>query len=110
MELKTHELIQEACSNAGLSQRALAKATGISQPTISRILSGDREAKMPEVIQIAAATGHTVTQLTGSSVTSRAQFAARAVGGSQMPVMRARLTGFLELSAYLDDQAIPVGD
>ncbi len=109
MELKTHELIQQACADASLSQRALADKTGISQPTISRIISGDRVAKMPEIIQIAAATGHTVAQLTGGSVTARAQFAARSINGSRMKVMRGRLTGFLELSAYLDDQAIPGG-
>lgn|SRR5690554_6551965 len=67
-------LIERARAAAGLSQRALAEATGISQSTLSRIISGDREAKMPEVVAIAWATGHTVAQLTGvGTVADRAQ-------------------------------------
>jgi DNA-binding XRE family transcriptional regulator len=59
-------LIERARAAAGLSQRALADMTGISQPTLSRIISGDRVAKIPEIIAIAWATGHTVAQLTGA--------------------------------------------
>lgn len=36
---------------AGLSQRALADATGISQPLL-RIISGDRIVMMPDVVAI----------------------------------------------------------
>lgn len=50
---------------AGLSQRAVADATGISQPLL-RIISGDRIVKMPDVVAIFWATGHTVAQLTGT--------------------------------------------
>lgn len=46
-------LIDRARVAAGLSQRALADATSISQPTLSRIISGERAAKMPEVVAIA---------------------------------------------------------
>jgi transcriptional regulator with XRE-family HTH domain len=52
-------LIERARAAAGLSQRALADQTGISQPTLSRIIAGDRVAKMPEIMTIAWATGHT---------------------------------------------------
>jgi transcriptional regulator with XRE-family HTH domain len=46
-------LIERARMAAGLSQRALADVTGITQSTLSRMLSGDRWAKLPEVVAIA---------------------------------------------------------
>jgi transcriptional regulator with XRE-family HTH domain len=101
-------LVERARVAAGLSQRALADETGISQPTLSRIISGDRAAKMPELVAIAWATGHTVAQLTNTgTVADRAQFAARATNDSGMDRMREALLHFLELDDYLDDQAIP---
>lgn len=101
-------LIDRARDAAGLSQRALADATGISQSTLSRIISGERAAKMPEVLAIAWATGHTVAQLTGArTVADRVQCAARATNGCDMDRMREALLHFLELDDYLDDQAIP---
>lgn len=101
-------LIERARVAADLSQRALADATGISQSTLSRIISGDRTAKMPEIVLIARATGHTIPQLTGNgTVADRAQCAARATNGSGMEGMRAALLDFLELNDYLDDQAVP---
>lgn len=99
--------IESARAAAGLSQRALANKSGISQATLSRILSGERTAKMPEIILIADATGCTVAQLTGSAVADRVQCAARATNGSSMASMRQRLLHFAELDAYLDDHAIP---
>ena len=100
--------VEAALRAAGLSQRALAEATGISQPTLSRIISGDRQAKVPEVVAIAWATGQTVAQLTGSrTVAERAQCAARATNDSDMESIRQSLLHFLELNDYLDDQAIP---
>jgi transcriptional regulator with XRE-family HTH domain len=101
-------LIERARVAAGLSQRALADETGISQPTLSRIISGDRTAKLPEVVAIAWATGHTIAELTEhGSATKRAQCAARATNASSMDGMREALLHFLELDDYLDDQAIP---
>jgi len=93
---------------AGLSQRELAAATGISQSTLSRIMSGERTAKMSEVVAIAWATGHTVAQLTADgTVAERAECAARSTNGSNMEQMRGSLLHFLELNDYLNDQAIP---
>lgn len=101
-------LIERARTSAGLSQRGLADVTGISQSTLSRIISGDRAAKMPEIVLIARATGHTVAQLTGTgTVVDRLQCAARATNDSGMAGMREALLHFLELDNYLDDQAIP---
>lgn len=101
-------LIDQAREAASLSQRGLADATGISQSTLSRIIAGDRPAKLPEIVAIADATGHTVAQLTSSTgLADRLQLAARATNGSGMEDMRRQLTHFLELSDYLDDQAVP---
>lgn len=100
--------VDRAREAAGLSQRNLADATGISQSTLSRIISGDREAKLPELVVIARATGHTLAELTGTgTVADRIQCAARSTNGSGMEGMRAALVHFLELDDYLDDQAIP---
>jgi transcriptional regulator with XRE-family HTH domain len=100
--------VERARVPAGLSQRALADATGISQPTLSRIISGNRAAKMPELMAIAWATGVTITELTGpGTVAERVQRAARATGDAGMEGMREALLHFLELDDYLSDQAIP---
>lgn len=104
----TGKRIERAIGAAGLSQRAAAEAAGISQPTLSRIISGERVAKLPELVVIAAATGHTVAEFTeDSSVAARAQAAARATGTADMAEMRAEMLHYMELDAYLDDQAVP---
>lgn len=101
-------LVEQARATAGLSQRTLADLTGISQPTLSRIISGTRAAKMPEIVAIAWATGHTVAELTGTAtVADRVQCAARATNDADMDGMREALLHFLELDDYLNDQAIP---
>lgn len=100
-------IIDNAREATGLSQRALAKKTGISQSTLNRILMGERAAKMTEIILIADATGCTVAQLTGDGVAGRVRCAARATNGSSMKAMRQRLLHFMELDAFLDDHAIP---
>jgi len=104
-EVDIGALIECARVAAGLSQRRLAGETGISQPTLSRIISGDRPASLPEIAAVAWATGHTVTQLTGvRTVPDRVQYAARA---ADHPDMSRQLLDFLELNDYLDDQFIP---
>lgn len=99
--------IGSAREAAQLSQRALEDRTGISQSTLSRILSGKRPAKMTEIIQIADATGCTVAQLTGTAIADRVQCAAHPSNGSAIDKMRQRLLHYIELDAYLDDRAIP---
>lgn len=99
--------IKQALAGAKISQRKLADMTEISQPTLSRIISGDRTAKMPELIRIAQATGTTVSQLTGASdIPGRVQYAARSTNDSSMEAMRRKLLHFIELNDYLDDQGI----
>jgi hypothetical protein len=79
-----------------------------SQPTLSRIITGAREATVAEVVALAEATGHTIAQLTGAAtVADRVQCAALATSGSDMDGMRQALLHFLELDDYLADQAIP---
>ncbi|MCI9888752.1 helix-turn-helix transcriptional regulator [Micrococcales bacterium 31B] len=99
--------IASACAAAGLTQRAVAERTGISQPTLNRILKGERAAKVPELVLLAEATGCTLAQLTGSAVSGRVICAARSTNGASMEAMRQRLLHFMELDAYLDDHAIP---
>lgn len=104
----TGDRINGACREANLSQRALSRATGIPQATLSRIISGDRPAHTPELAAIAEATGTTIAELTGrSTVAGRAQCVARASDDSDMAEMRRELLHMLELNAYLEDQAIP---
>lgn len=99
--------IQDAMKAAGLSQRQLASTTQISQPTLSRILNGGREAKLPELVLIAQATGTSLTQLTGTGIAERVECAARATNGSDMTAMRQQLIRYMEFDAHLDDYAIP---
>ena len=102
------ERIERARVAAGLSQRALADATGISQSTLSRVISGQRAAKMPELVAIGWATGVTVAELAGTgTVAERVEGAARATNHADMDGMREALLHFLELDDYLSGQAIP---
>jgi transcriptional regulator with XRE-family HTH domain len=100
--------IERARAVAGLSQRALADVTGISQSTLSRVISGQRAAKVPELVAIGWATGVTVAELAGTGmVAERAEGAARATNHADMDSMREALLHFLELDDYLSGQAIP---
>lgn len=102
------DAIARALSQAGLSQRKAAERTGISQATLSRILSGRRRPTVPELMLLADATGCSLGSLTGrGAVADRCLMAARATDGASMEAMRTTLIGYLELDAYLADQAIP---
>lgn len=100
--------IERARAAAGLSQRALAGMTGISQPTLSRIVSGQRKAKIPELVAIAWAAEATVAELTGAgTVAERVECAVRATNHPNIDGIREALLHFLELNDYLASQAIP---
>jgi transcriptional regulator with XRE-family HTH domain len=100
--------VERARVAAGLSQRALADAARISQPTLSRIVSGQRQAKVPELVAIAWATGVTIAELAGTGIVAeRVVCAARATNHADMDGMREALLHFLELDDYLSGQAIP---
>lgn len=103
------DAISTALQASGISQRQLAEKTGISQSTISRILSGDRRMKMPELILIADAIGCTTTQLSGSGVAQRVRCAARSTNGSRVTALKSRLLHFMEIDALLDELNVPEG-
>ncbi|MFI7001294.1 helix-turn-helix domain-containing protein [Nocardia sp. NPDC050175] len=99
--------IERALRAAGLSQRDLATETGISQSTLSRTIAGERPAKMNELVAIAQATGVMLAELTGTSkVADQVRCAARSANCAPMDSMYEQMLHFLELDAYLDDQAI----
>jgi transcriptional regulator with XRE-family HTH domain len=109
MATQVGERIERARASAGLSQRALADITGISQPTLSRVVSGQRAVKVPELVAIAQATGATVAELAGTgTVAERIESAARATNQANMEGMREALLHFFELDDYLAGHAIPV--
>ncbi|WP_175953998.1 helix-turn-helix transcriptional regulator [Schaalia sp. Marseille-Q2122] len=105
----TLNAISTALHTSGISQRQLAEKTGISQPTISRIMSGERPLKMPELILIADAIGCSTTQLTGSAVAQRVRCAARSTNGSNVDALKSRLLHFMEIDAMLDELGVPEG-
>lgn len=107
MSTETGARIIKAMAAARISQRDLAAATGISQPTLSRVITGERVAKMPEIVAIAAATGCTVTQLIGDPRGERVLCAARSTNGASMQKMREELLGMLSLEEHLDEYGIP---
>lgn len=87
---------------------SLADTTGISQSTLSRVISGQRAAKMPELVAIAWATGVTVGELAGTgTVAERVECAARTTNHADMDGMREALLHFLELDDYLASHATP---
>lgn len=104
--MNTAQRVEAALHAAGMSQREVAAASELSQATISRIVAGQRVAKVPELIAIAVATGTPPQRLLESSaVADRAEIAARSTGTGTED-MRNRLLHFLELDAYLEDQGV----
>lgn len=96
-----------ARTRARVSQRELARKTGIAQTILSRIEAGERPVKANELASIAWALGCTVPELTTTSpVRDRALSVARATKGSDMEGIRSELLHYLELDAYLADQGI----
>lgn len=51
------EWIQEKCERLGLTQAELAERAGVSEPTISRLISGDRRIGKDVARKLAAALG-----------------------------------------------------
>lgn len=63
---------------------------------------------MNELISIAWALGCSLGELAGNSpVADRLVCSARTTGSDAMVAMRAELTHYFELDAYLDEQGIP---
>lgn len=112
MDLNVVELgrrVREVREGVGVTQDEARKAIEVSQPTYSRIESGDRPLKGAELVQLADRFGVRAASISGlAQVRERARYAARTDGtSSPMTAMRERLYASLELDAYLSDQGIP---
>ncbi|CAM2792518.1 helix-turn-helix domain-containing protein [Actinomyces slackii] len=104
------QALAQALSVAGMSQRQAAAAAGLSQATLSRIVTGSRTATVPELLALSQALSVPLTMLSGvSPLAERCQVAARREGDAAMDSMRGTLLHFHELDAYLDGQAVPRG-
>lgn len=62
-EVAMSNVIDEERKERGLSQAQLAVAAGISQPLVSRILSGERSATVTELLGLCAAVGLDLSEL-----------------------------------------------
>jgi transcriptional regulator with XRE-family HTH domain len=100
--------IREVRKARGISQAAAAEALEISQPTYSRVESGERPLAGDELVILADLFGVRAAFITGlPSLRERARFAARTDGSSvAMTTMRDKLYAYLELDAYLTSQGI----
>ena len=99
--------IRAARERRGWKQRALAKASGLSQSTLHRLESRDRTATIPELIKIADALGTTLGDLTGESpVRGRLVYAARTSDDAAADEMKERLAFYLEMDAYFDELGV----
>lgn len=99
---------REAREAAGVSQDQARKAIAVSQPSSSRIETGDRPLKGDDLVQLADCFGVRAAAITGlAQVRARVRFAARTDGSSSsMALMRDRLYSYLELDSYLTGQGI----
>lgn len=110
--MRLGERVRRARERVGLNQRQLAALTGISQPTISRVESGERSAlAVTELHRIAMATGTTVTALTrepdeGDRILMAARVAA-ATDPAATEVAESAAAWLLELDAVLDELSLP---
>ncbi|MCA0435698.1 MAG: helix-turn-helix domain-containing protein [Actinobacteria bacterium] len=103
-QVDTGARIHELRERMSMSQRDVARRSGVPQATLSRIETGARDASAAEVVLIADAIGATVPEITGTSfVADESVRAARAVG-EDTEAMYAALVRFLEVSDFLDRQ------
>lgn len=100
--------IKELRLGKGVDQAAAAAAIGVSQPSYSRIESGQRRLKGSELVQLADYFQVRAAALTGvPQVQDRVRMAARTDGSSPaMTAMSEKVIAYLELDAYLTDQGI----
>ncbi len=93
---------------AGLSQRDLAEAAGMSQATVSRIVTGTRRASVPELVTLAWVLGVPYEELVATrSLSDRVLVASRSSRvEADLSVARGRLVGYLRMELYLDAQGV----
>lgn len=95
--------IVERRERAGLSQRNLADAAGMSQPTLVRSERGERSITVDELHALAGALGTTYGDLVGDSeVRDRLLFAGRAESPRDFEAMKDRMAFYFEFDAFLD--------
>ena len=97
--------ISTAMSDLGFSQRALAERAGISQPTRSRSMKGDRMFRVGELLDIAAALDVSLAFLTeGAPQEEGFLFAARSsCEDPQAQAVQNRLATLLRIRRTLDE-------
>jgi len=106
------ERIRLARQRVGINQRELAQLAGVSQPTISRVESGEHPGlTVTELHRIAVATGTTVAALLRETpgagrLLSAARLAAGAAVGAESTAASVAAE-LLELDATLDALAVP---
>lgn len=104
--------VRLARERVGLNQRQLAALTGVSQPTISRVESGERSAlAVTELHRIAMATGTMLTALTSESDSRERILTAARIAASGDPgadsAAASTAAELLELDAVLDALSLP---
>lgn len=100
--------LAELRTAARVSQAQAAQMIEVSQPTYSRIETGDRPLKGAELVMLADLLQVRASAITGvAQLRQHATSAARTTGSSpQTGVMRDKLFAYLELDAYLSGQGI----
>jgi transcriptional regulator with XRE-family HTH domain len=100
--------IREVREARAISQATAAEALEISQPTYSRVESGERPLAGDELVILADLFGVRAATVTGlPALRRRARYAARTDGSpAAMTTMREKLYAYLELDAYLTSQGI----
>ncbi|WP_169833323.1 helix-turn-helix domain-containing protein [Corynebacterium phocae] len=101
-----NDRIAAALTRLQCSERDLAAETGISQFSISQIVSGQKTPTISEVMLITEALGLPFDQLSGSQIADRVEVAARSTNSSAMDEMRAQLVQLLEIEAHLTDMGL----
>ena len=98
--------VAEAIAASHKSQRRIAAESGLSQSMLSRIVAGDREPQLPELLAIGEATGFSLRQLSGDGLDERVQVAARSTGPSARQLY-GQMVYLAELDSFLESFAVP---
>lgn len=98
------ERIVRLKERAGMDQRTLRDETGISQPTLSRIISGKREPRMDEVLLLAGALGVGPSELLDENPLEDRVLAAHRATDATVDTadVRQKLLSFLQMDEYLE--------
>ena len=99
--------LTQARKEVGMSQRDLARVSGISQPTIQRIETGAREPSLLQLSALAFGCGVSVETLRGSSPLREEVRVAGRTNDAGSDDLAEYLLYALELSRELDEIGIP---